>query len=517
MKDWVTHNTGSYKRSPYNMVNNTWTPGPYLAVVRNHIDPEYQGRIAVEFVYKTTVGNLPKNENGQIICKYLSPFYGVTPYDSVTNNDGHQNSQKSYGMWFVPPDIGTKVLVIIGEGDMPYWIGCVIDESVNFMLPGTDVATTYNSEDDGSKLPVGEYNQKQEQNGLDRTKFVKPVNTDLKGVLDRQGLIGDETRGLTSSSARREVPSSVFGISTPGPVDRRQNAPSSDYQGVEYYHNRLGGSSFVMDDGDPNLLRKGAAKDSAPDYADLNKSEPESGGDPTIPHNEMLRLKTRTGHQILLHNAEDLIYIGNAQGTSWIELTSNGKIDIYAEDSISVHTQADINFRADRDINFEAGRDINLRATRDNQLDIGNDLKIRVGANSRLTTKGQLDINTSNSSYITSGQNIDILASNGNITQQTPTQGKKIFQNGPDAVEAQTQSPLQAWTLPGDPRDPFDILSVLRRVPQHEPWPQHENLNPEFYTPTETDVKKQEDGAITTNPPETAEYTFTADTFRKGS
>ena len=72
-----------------------------------------------------------------------------------------------------------------------------------------------------------------------------------------------------------------------------------------------------------------------------------------------IRLRTRTGHQILMHNTEDLIYVGNAKGTAWIELSSNGKIDIYARDSISVHTENDLNFTADRDINFQAGREFN--------------------------------------------------------------------------------------------------------------------------------------------------------------
>lgn len=516
MKDWVSTNTGSFKRSAYGLVDNSWNPGPYLAIVRNHLDPQYQGRIAVEFLYKTSVGNLPKNENGHIICTYLSPFYGTTPFEGTSDNDSHEFSQKSYGMWFVPPDVGTKVLVMVGEGDRCYWIGCVVDENVNFMLPGTDVATTYNNEDSSEKLPVGEYNQRQEFSGRDATKYTKPVNTDILNNLKRQGLDKDETRGPTTSSARREVPSSVFGISTPGPVDKRPTSPSAKYQSVNYYHNRLGGSSIVMDDGDSSFLRKSPAKDSAPEYANLNLESPESGGDPTIPHNEMLRLKTRTGHQILMHNSEDLIYIGNAQGSTWIELTANGKIDIYANDSVSVHTEADINCRAERDINFEAGRDINLKAGRNLQAQTGADLKITVGANSRLTTSQDLDINTGAATKITSNNDIDILSKQSNIIQQTPAQGTKIFYNSRDAKEAVSQEGLQTWNLPGPP-DSLDITSILRRVPQHEPWLQHENLNPAFYTPTETDVKKIEGGAITANPPETASYSPIADTFRKGS
>ena len=46
------------------------------------------------------------------------------------------------------PDVGTKVLVIFAEGNRGkgYWIGCVQDENMNFMVPGI-ASTTYNDED----------------------------------------------------------------------------------------------------------------------------------------------------------------------------------------------------------------------------------------------------------------------------------------------------------------------------------------------------------------------------------
>jgi len=39
-------------------------------------------------------------------------------------------------------------------------------------------------------------------------------------ALQAQGLLKDDIRGITTSSARRETPSAVFGISTPGPIDK---------------------------------------------------------------------------------------------------------------------------------------------------------------------------------------------------------------------------------------------------------------------------------------------------------
>mgnify|MGYP000041213177 CR=1 FL=1 len=101
-----------------------------------------------------------------------------------------------------------------------------------------------------------------------------------------------------------------------------------------------------MDDGDQTLTRKGTASSTSYEYADVSKREKD--GKPDIPFNELIRLRTRTGHQILMHNSEDLIYIGNAKGTTWIEMTANGKIDIFADDSISIHSKGDFNFKTVR-------------------------------------------------------------------------------------------------------------------------------------------------------------------------
>jgi len=538
MIDRVNRSTGTYKRTNANLIElDSWHPGPFVGIVRNNLDPEYRGKLQVELLTKTKVGNIPDTETKWFTCKYLSPFYGKTPAEGTSNNAEDKYSQKSYGMWFVPPDIGTKVLVILAEGGEAFWMGCIVDDDINFMVPSTDSVTTYNTEDGDTKLPVGERNIRQNFDGNDYTQVPKPVHSDFKNILEQQGLLSDETRGTNSSSARRDLPSAVFGISTPGPQDKRDDAPQIQGKSGSYkYHNRLGGSSFVMDDGDPTLLRKNPASTSPPEYANVDKDE--SDGDVTIPHNEMLRLKTRTGHQILMHNAEDLIYIGNAKGTAWVELTSNGKIDIYSEDSISVHTAADFNFKADNDINFEAGRDFNVKTGRDVHLESAASTKILVGKNSRITTKGQTDINTSGSINIESGagstnilSNLDNnFTANRNINILAQEPGEEEFnlvsingQNTLRATSASTQGSFQEWPLPGNPtsdnKDPDPISSILRRVPQHEPWIHHENLAPLNFTPIETEIKKPDErtgAGITPFPPNDGEFKSTADSFRKG-
>lgn len=339
--------------------------GPYLARVVSHLDRKFMGALEVELLKMTDSGNLPETTGMTREVRYLSPFYGTTPYKDLTKNEAYEYTQKSYGMWAVPPDVGNLVLCIFVEGNPKagYYIGCIPDEYMNFMTPGYP-STTFNKESTASVLPVGEYNKKVEQSAKrDTTQFLKPVNTDAKTRLTNNGLLSDPIRGTNTSSARREVPSMVFGWSTPGPADKRPNAPKGKYgrQGeqLNFPTNRLGGSSFVMDDGDPYTLRKGPAATTPPIYASTEKNEK---GDVTLPANDLVRIQTRTGHQILLHNTEDLIYIAHGSGNSWIEMTANGKIDVYAADSISLHSSKDVNIKADENVNIEAGKKVNIKS-----------------------------------------------------------------------------------------------------------------------------------------------------------
>lgn len=453
-------------------------PGPFIAIVVNNADPTYMGRLTVVLQTRVMSGDNPNAAENQIVVDYCPPFFGATPIQTLrSSNENVPTGQKSYGMWFVPPDIGSKILVIFTEGNQGFWIGCIPEFGMNFMTPGVDVATEANSEDNRTKLPVVEY-EKNRVSSIpgDIAQITKPVNEYLTFGADVRGLILDPTRGFTTSSAQRETPSTVFGISTPGPKDlivgpEREN-------GVDYF-NRLGGSSFVMDDGDAKFYRKGDPSDTSSEYVDQTENNPGENFDPTIPHNEMIRLKTRTGHQILLHNSEDLIYIGNSRGTAWIELTSNGKIDIYSKDSISVHTETDINFKADRDINFEAGRNFNVKATGDIRQESVNNFSLVVGKNNNLTAGSDTNIK-----------------SGGDHVEET---GGVIHMNGPSAKAAE---PLPVFTVQGAED------TILKRVPQQEPWLHHENLDPLNFAPDKTDIQSEDPA------PETRPYILSRDTFK---
>lgn len=485
-------------------------PGLFVGIVVNHLDPKLMGGLEVDLMKKTTAGNVPE-ASGQIVpVRYASPFYGVTPFKGLTENEGYAYTQKSYGMWFVPPDVGTKVLCMFSEGNAGegYWFACVPEEFMNFMMPGYP-STNYNDLDQEQSIPVGEYNKKLETGaGRIANKFIKPHNPYQWNSLQTRGLKNDFIRGKTTSSARREAPSMVFGISTPGPADRTDGSPRVKYGNSfgqsDVAFNRLGGSSFVMDDGDATLLRKGLAGTSGVEYVNIENGE--EGGDPTVPFNEHIRIQTRTGHQILLHNAEDLIYIGNSRGTAWLEITSNGKIDIYARDSISVKSDTDINLSADRDINLAAARNFNVTATNngnitamqnfnfiagaEGKMEVGADFDLFVGGSSKhfagggldikvtgdgkLTVSGALDAKAGTNTKITQGGTLDI-----NTTGATNITGATIDLN-PASPAATAADAAQAKTA--------EFANFPKRTPAAEPWLGHENLNPENFTPEKTEA-----------------------------
>jgi hypothetical protein len=466
------------------------SPGPYEAIVTSHLDSKYSGTLEVELLKSNESGNSSVASSQRVQVRYLNPFYGVTSYNGVTRNHDYASSQQSYGMWFIPPDVGNTVLVIFVEGNINkgYWFGCVQAENQNFMLPDGRAATTFtdttnNLNSIGKKLPVGEYNKElltNLKNLTDATKNLKPINQDFVNVLNFQGLLEDEIRGLTTSSARREVPSSVFGVSTPGPLDKRGNSRG---KGGRYY-SRLGGSSIVMDDGDDKFVRKTSAATGPSEY--VNQFLDIAGiteGNETIPHNELLRIRTRTGHQILLHNSEDLIYIGNAKGTTWIEMTANGKLDIFAQDSVSIHTQTDFNFKADRDVNIEAGRNINIKGRSNINMESMANYNLKVGAGQNIVVGSVTNIYSGSNINMDSGTQINMM--NGLAT-------------------AQSAQSISTHNNPGE-----SYGNIMKRVPQHEPWSQHENLNPTKVSTGKTD-------ANTIEPIEGTALSSIPDTFKKG-
>jgi len=339
-----------------------WTgqnPGPYLGVVKGNFDPARMGRLKVHIPSLAKTSD--PSEDQLITCEYLAPFYGAKGGKYARGaGTSFEDSQHSYGMWMVPPDLETKVLVIFAEGKMEqaYWIGCVQEPYTNHMTPGIASSTNTNDALDGTfegadagfqqdkkskygseNVPSGELNRNRQgalQNG-NYESLPKPIHPFAETLL-KQGLSADDIRGNTSSSARRETPSQVFGISTPGRKDKsttKVKVGAKD-SGAQDFVTRKTGHTFVMDDG---------AVDGT---------------------NQLTRLRTASGHQLLMHDTEGVVYLANGSGKAYIEMDKDGTVSVYSDGGINLRAGRDFNLHSETNINFHAKGTINF--TSENHL-----------------------------------------------------------------------------------------------------------------------------------------------------
>jgi hypothetical protein len=330
--------------------------GPFVGVVKNNVDSIRSGRLWV-YIEQFSGDNPEDDPNGWRLVNYLPPFYGVTEKNSSSVGTGsYPGNQQSYGMWFTTPDIGTRVLCLFVNGDpnLGYYIGCIPDPGVNRMIPAIG-AVPKNEYVTGNKaqaayfanspqLPVTEINNENKQ--LDQNpKFFdqpKPVHSVQAAIYFQQGLDNDPERGPIASSAQRESPSTVYGISTPGKpiyaggldpntIRKQLSTGSIKPQDVQVI-GRYGGHTLVMDDGD----------------LDGN--------------NALFRMRSAKGHQVMMNDSADFIYIAHANGQTWIELGVEGTVDVYSTNSVNVRTEGTINLHDDKDMNMYAGGNISMKS-----------------------------------------------------------------------------------------------------------------------------------------------------------
>ena len=397
-------------------------PGPYIGTVKVTNDPLRMGRLGVNIPALSQTTNPTSN---QIIwCQYLSPFYGAKSINAVSSSDpfSYKTTQHSYGMWAVPPDVDTDVLVIFAKGEQSnasaFWIGCVQKPLVNQQVPanGSSSRTEYSGSTNRERaisrqesygtdfLPAGEKNQKRYQDGETLSNLAEwryPINDRLADQLNAQGLVQDDIRGTTSSSARRESPSRVFGLNTPGRIRSDSRELNIGLDNTKVKTDRDPGHTFVMDDGDLNG------------------------------NNQLTRLRTASGHQLLMHDTEGVVYLANGSGKAFIEMAGDGTISVYSANGIDFRSGTDFNLHSDTNINFHAKGNINFTA--EQSLNLNADRYVHTMAKEaiRVSSQGTLQTyaKTNIKSYSDgpqmhgSGNRIDISGSEVHMNSQLARKG----------------------------------------------------------------------------------------------
>ena len=487
--------------------------GPHIGVVKNNVDPTRQGRLQV---WISDLGGDENEPSSWFTVSYASPFFGSTAgRPGVDRPDQFGTEQQTYGFWAVPPDLNNQVLItfVMGDASRGFWFACIQNTSSTHMIPGiarptgttkinldSDFGTDRDIPSDNVYLPASEVNLESQDRDAAKNyvELNRVLHTWQANVVIQQGLETDPVRGTVTSDSQRESPSRVFGFSTPGQTnpdfsDRSrqeidellkqgsQGTKIQDWAPVE----RRGGHTFVMDDGDI--------------YGD----------------NKLVRLRTSAGHQILMHDTENIIYISNSTGTAWVELTPLGSINVYSGDSINIRSEMDLNLHADGNVNINAGSTIRMYAGASIesqtalQLITAKDLyNINAGVVG-IRSGGSIDVRALNSSWTTAGLtnlkngSMTITSAGKTTISSGATSGWKVatgagelWFKGGDQIYFNTSGKVVAdATTPVDPNinPPMDVYqqpnvrfdvatkrwvvdgnsglaSIAPFTPTHEPW-----------------------------------------------
>ena len=440
-------------------------PSAVVGTVKHNIDPLRAGRIKV-YLHRLGSGD-ENNPNSWTPVEYLSPFFGSTPNTGSPSSEygTFKDNPQSYGFWFTPPDIGTKVLCLFenGAADSGYYIGCLSKPGLTHMVPAIGSAETIvpgnstegNNYGGAKRLPVGEMNDinPARNNEVDPGQG-RPIHSFMAASLNNQGLIRDPDRGTISSSSMRESPSRVFGFSTPGrPIYqggyddntvmaavKDATIPPDNFKVV----GRIGGHSLVMDDGDIQ------------------------GND------QLIRFRTAAGHMIMMNDTIGTFFIVHASGKSYIEMGKEGTIDMYSTNSVNIRTQGDLNLHADNDININAKNNLNISATnikmesfQDTTQFTGGTLQqqtkgdhtLKVDSKMTFASSGDSMIKSGGTNYVKGGPNVKL---NTGESSLQPQDVSPIPQNAHTDTLFDTEKGYLAA--------PAKLPSIVSRAPAHSPW-----------------------------------------------
>lgn len=308
-------------------------------------------------------------------CTYVTPLGGQVEDFPAGPGGNATGGFTSYGWWAIPK-MGSSVLVglLYGDENKRCYIGSMFGDHGNRSLP------VGRNRPDFAPAPVSDtFDPIEPQTNNLNIQFngdLKSSQAQTRGAYERQVAqdqdLKDGASGYQTAMQGKGLESQTFCLTTPGR------------------------HSIIMQD------------------------NPKTG---------RMRIKSAWGHQIIMDDVNERIYISTARGKSYFEMDADGHVHCFADESYSVAAGGDINFTAGGSINLAAGADLNLAA----------------GGKAVMSGCGGVHI-SGKTINLDSGSGMNLLAAGGVLVT-----GSTVNLNGPTAAAA-------------------DCAGTPTIVPAHEPW-----------------------------------------------
>lgn len=432
-------------------------------VVVDTNDPQEMGRIRVVCQLlgdrlDTAVTDIPW-------ALYMSPFGGMTEVGTRGSGTDPVNGSTAYGMWAIPK-VGANVGVMCLNGNpmQRIWVGCVYEQHTPHTLPhGRYMTDTHPAlETDGmAVVPNGPY--------AGNEKFIQPLRANLATAFNSKGTAENHefaTRGADYSASSVDADQLSFTFSSVADDDGIAGDNWTSTQG--YSINRQ----------DPHAPTPQTKRNYDSMVTSITSAGFHSVSMDDRQENCRVRLRTTSGHQILLDDTNERIYISTAEGRNWIEMDQAGNIDGYTSGKINLHAEQDINLTSDKTVRLFGKEGIhaytdgemNLQAKKDINIKTDTQLQVKAGTTTKIETGTSLYLKSGTDFKATAGTTMDLLSTA--LFQLSSTANLTLLAGAVLALDGQQIQLNNQIAQAADSASSADPAKAkwTSRVPLHEPF-----------------------------------------------
>ncbi|MDE1830666.1 MAG: hypothetical protein KGI25_10130, partial [Thaumarchaeota archaeon] len=378
-------------------------------------DPNQMGRIRVYIPSldrdTSLVGDLP-------FAMYCSPFAGHQHVQSRGPTTKYSYGPVAYGFFSIPK-VGTDVVVAHLDGNPQYriWFGAIQGVYLAHTLPHGRF--TFNN--DSAAQPDGPLTSTESP--------IQPQYDNLTNAYTRTTSVApNDSATSTTPRANFEWRSRGIDYQAAGLGALQQASPTQNISDIADDRNL----SFTEPDGtnfkggnftqgyaksrvepdipyDPSIVDGGVNLD--PQTYSLTTPGFHAWSMDDRPENCRIRLRTTSGHTVILDDTNERIYVATANGNNWVEMDQDGSIDVYSSRRVSIHAAMDVNIKTEGTFRVTASQGIHLISGGDVRVTSGGDTQLSSTGQTNVQANGDISVQTQGSLQVLSGSSLNLTAS----------------------------------------------------------------------------------------------------------